>query len=202
MRIGTEDNPLWVIPENTTRKLLNEHSKYKEEKIDLSRTPSNRSTKNLYIGNILSNPYLTLEEVKIAYYLYELIEEEGLNEKIILTSKKEKTSFRGIGEYGSIYFSNKNKPICGTLQIEKFSFLDYLHKSNLKIQQNELINYLNRLHGFYYITCTEICESNLDYVWSNKKHSAKEILLSDKADIVFVRINEYFTKIDMARSWQ
>jgi len=106
-----------------------------------------------------------------------------------------------IGENGVLYFHGTRNCEFGYDFLEKQSLLGIAKKCRLDIDTSRLISLLNRLHSFFYITCTELCEENLAVNRIGFEYRYQEVLLSEDAKMVHIRLNERFNKIDLTKRW-
>jgi hypothetical protein len=205
-KLGSPKYPISLIPHTSTtttielekkrtRVLLNE-AHIKEIKV-AGKIPK-KSDLLCYIKNVISNPHLTTLEVKCALYLKESI--CSVLGNLIMTRKARSTNYLNekLGEDGELYIGTNPEDYLYLSSPDTFNLLDDLNRININCDEDELNEALSRLHGFSYITVTDIC-------WDNvyKRHQRKKI---DNKDADFlckhISIHPDMDNNDLCELWK
>ena len=203
-KVGSQSNPLKLVPDIGHRKLLADttgigmgdegavtvFSKMKEPKQGF----------DLYLKNLMRNPSLTAVELRLGFLLFDLLENE-YSEAIFLLVVENRFRMSSVGEDGILYLHDKRQVSTGTELLDKQSLLEIARKANIDMDTRSLIKALNRLHSFFYITCTEVSEANTSGNRNGFAYGTHEILLPDDAQIAHIRLNERFAKYDLTKKW-
>ncbi|WP_414828404.1 hypothetical protein [Alteromonas sp. H39] len=204
-KIGTSNNPLKLVPDINRRLLFEDATGIGIEDdgivTTLSRMKMSKLPSNLYLHNLMHNPRLTAQELRLAYLVYDLLENQYF-EPVFLLVEKSKYRMSSVGDGGMLFLHDRRQVPSGVEYLEKESLLEISKKVNLDIDTKGLIQALNRLHSFFYITCTEICELNSANNRQNFDYNANEVLLSDDSQIVHIRLNGRFSKFDLTKKWK
>lgn len=129
-----------------------------------------------YSHNLISNPFLTPQQIKVGLALYYILFDNKFGE-ILITSTRS-LDVDKIGYLGELVVK-KGQQIKRFSLSERDRLKDILeHDFNITINNQKLNESLNVLHQFAYITLTEITPDNLfseDKQKWNKQHPDKPI---------------------------
>ncbi|WP_306522198.1 hypothetical protein [Rheinheimera sp.] len=203
MRIGTKKNPIKLVNESISRRLLLAHCKNTSSKhFDFHSLPN--FGEDCFIENVLFNPHLTLPEVKLAIYFFGELADGG---QIFTTSFAE--DFRPALLYGDV-FEVDEEFIDGMAIGSDESLRSEVAYSNegyytslplitsrmgMKLTSQRLINLLRRLHDFGYVTVTDITPDN-SYEPPNK--ADKKV---SRARLRHIRLHNGMRKKDLTGRW-
>lgn len=203
MKVGTFDNPIRLVQENTRRIGLDANSNIWVNEIgvyDFGRLKKPKNKFDLIINNIAFNPYLTAQEIRVALKIYDLLF-DGFFNNIFLTVTSREFHMRTIGESDEIIFSSsKLSPFHWVIK-DKQSLLDILKTVHVCLSPFELIEILNKLHDYYYITCTELASNNAAEYRRGFDYKNNVVHLSDTCKIAHIRINGAMDKVDLTNNW-
>lgn len=204
-KLGTEARPIRLLPDNALRTELIEHTSgllsTGDLVVDLSKMKPPKLELDIYIKNLIRNPYLSGDEIRLGFLIFDLLDKEAFS-PVFLTVPHESYRFNDIGEEGLLFVEASRSVSHNFELIEKQSLSDIARKNKLNISQTEMINILNKLHSFFYLTCTEVCIENLASNRVAFKYSKEEILLSESAKVIHIRINDRFDKLMLTRFWK
>jgi len=197
-KIGTESNPIRLVQENVLRpKLvdcssltLNDQGVYDFGKIkDLVSI-----TLDFFYHNLILNPNLSASDIQVGFLLYDILTwGEGC---VFWLVPECEASGDEIGDEG---FLITTKPNFDPLIVQ--SLVNICASYKLNYTQDELINCLNILHDFYYITCTEISDINSAENRINFEYKNKKVNLTKEAKIVHIRLNSGMDKKNITNKW-
>jgi len=196
MKLGTEESRIRLVPDNAKREALEQATglgRSGDVNIELSRMKSPQQAFDLYLKNLVRNPRLNADDIRLGFY--------NLGSQSFLLIPMSDFHMSQIGENGVLYFHGTRNCEFGYDFLEKQSLLGIAKKCRLDIDTSRLISLLNRLHSFFYITCTELCEENLAVNRIGFEYRYQEVLLSEDAKMVHIRLNERFNKIDLTKRW-
>jgi hypothetical protein len=167
--IATENNPTLLTKRLSDRPLLQEHMP-SVDSADLAKYAKQTTYDNQHVINLLSTPTLTLDELKVALFLFErgINRDEWIDDEVI-SIKTNNNKDENIGDNGKIYFKNSpTSKIFFKYPIPKTNLLDLLTKHNITLENSgNILNILARLHNFGFLTLTLVNESssinNIDY---------------------------------------
>jgi len=203
VKLGTEESRIRLVPDNVKREALEQATglgRSGDVNIELSRMKPPQQAFDLYLKNLVRNPRLDADDIRLGFLLFDLLE-HNLGSQSFLLIPMSDFHMSQIGENGVLYFHGTRNCEFGYDFLEKQSLLDIANKCRLDLDTSHLIRLLNRLHSFFYITCTELCEENLAVNRIGFKYTKEEVLLSKDAKIVHIRLNERFNKIDLTKRW-
>ncbi|TDF34387.1 hypothetical protein EYS14_24740 [Alteromonadaceae bacterium M269] len=202
--LGSESNPLRLVPDINERILFSKATGIGTDDEGIvtvmSKMKEPRYETDLYVKNLISNPMLKKKELKLGLLIFRIIDMSW--GATFLTVKKTDYRMSGIGENGILHVSDKRTLPSGYDILEKQSLLEIANKYNLKIDTETLIRALNRLHSFFYITCTEISHVNAASERVGFNYDMNEVLLSDETKLIHIRLNERFTRFDLSKKWK
>lgn len=200
-KVGSEGSPIRLTPDVSKRALFEQGTNIDcvpDAVVAINRIKAPKKSFDLYFNNLLWNPNLDADEIRVGYLLYELIEDQ-CSDPIFLVA--ESFHMSRVGEDGVIHVRSISDTAKSFESADKQSLLNMLHKHRMKINTEDLISILNKLHSFFYITCTEICESNLDADKVGFDYKKEQVLLSNDTKLVHVRLNHHFDRINMINRW-
>ena len=200
-KIGSGENPIRLTPDVSKRTLFQQGTNVDcspDVVIAINRIKAPKRIYDLYLYNLLWNPNLNADEIRIGYLLYELIEEQ-CSDPIFLVADSFHMS--RVGEDGLIYVRSISDTTKTFESADKQSLLGIAQKYRMKISTDDLIFILNKLHSFFYITCTEICESNLDINKTGFDYKREQMMLSKDTKLVHIKLNHHFDRINMVNRW-
>ena len=203
-KLGTEENPIKLVPDNAKRRAFEDATgigSNVDVVVDMSRMKPPKKASELYLTNLIRNPKLSADEIRLGFLLFDLLD-FSFDSQCFLLVEASKFHMSKVGEYGFLYFHGSRNSIDGSDFLEKRSLLEIARKCRLDVNSAGLIDLLNRLHSFFYITCTEICEQNLAVNRTSFRYSEQEVLLSESSKMVHIRLNERFIRIDLTKRWQ
>jgi hypothetical protein len=194
--LGSINNPISLLSETCPRPLLQKWSmktRYANESIDIFKLHKYRDAGNIFIRNVISNPRLSVLQVKLALYLNEILTSDG---DVFLTTKSstyqysehygqvelvrrkvakksevqvsESSTEKANGGYQyvteevlNLFFVRKKKNKAETFCISMprdhmLSIMDAAHVLQLDSSPIRLVNALQTLHDFGYITVTPL----------------------------------------------
>ncbi|WP_137223246.1 hypothetical protein [Shewanella sp. MEBiC00475] len=220
-KFGTETNPIVLVPE--VHEPTNQgNAIYRPRDELLGHTTLGRIEQNLshlghtsdesrFILNVISNPHLNYVESRIALFLYAKYR-YGRGEFFLVSQYDlDMISFADLGEKDRFY-SRKSH----------LSDIDTYFKSNIQVLSSVICNALNiamspprltgvlrKLHGFGYITLTDINYHNSQDGNKELKFSLKEGLdneecyksTSGRAMVKHIRVSEYLQRVDISKRW-
>lgn len=202
-KIGSEANPIRLLPDIAKRTYFEEATGIGRDVgivVDMSRMKPPKLAFQLYIKNLITNPCLSANEMRLGYLLYDTFEND-YTEATFLVVPMSEFHMSKVGEDGLLYITASRSVPEGFDYLEKQSLLEKTKSWRLNISTGELIKSLNKLHSFFYITCTEISEENLAENRIGFKYKKNEILLSEQTEMVHIRLNDRFDKIDLTNRW-
>ena len=221
-RFGTQSNPIVLLPEvsnpsiphndiYSTREHLLAFSKLgilKQNITDVAR----RANEYRFIMNIISNPHLKPLEIKVALFLYEEYSFGQGDFFVVSEREANKAKFSELGGKDYFYFRNLKKYM--DIEMHSKSEISNLvsilsEKLNLKIPASRLIDCLQRLHGFGYITMTKINYYNSEHGIAELKnmidtgvdHSECRAKTSADSIVKHIRISSYMGRCDLSNKW-
>jgi hypothetical protein len=220
--IGTQNNPIILTPE-VSSPLMESNDVYSKRSglleftklglLEQSLENVNRaSDESTYILNVISNPYLDVNAVKIALYLYAKLPFSG-DIFVVSQTDADYINLENYGEDGSLYLSVNNG--CKNLDVYNFedtTFLStvLLDRINVAPSIPRLTGYLRTLHSFSYISITDINSHNTlnglrmlkTQLKSNMINSEKcKTLTQGRSPLKHIRISNYMSKIDLSKKW-
>jgi len=204
-KVGSQSNPIKLVPDVGFRELLAETTGIGVEDegavIAFSKMKEPKQSFDLYVKNLMRNPSLTAVEMRLGFLLFDLLENEYFEAFFLLVVE---TRFRmsSVGENGILYLHDKRQVKTGIELLEKQSLLEIARKANIDVDTRSLITALNRLHSFFYISCTEISEVNTAENRSGYDYGKHETLLGENTKIVHIRLNERLAKYDLTKKWR
>ena len=192
MKIGTQKHPIKLKHINDDdqsfqieRPLLHKHTKKRikgqlqdgdEKLFEFKKLEPSIDEYFTYSHNLLSNPILTPQQIKVGLALYYILFDKKKGEIFITSTRK--LDIDKIGYLGELIIKKGQ-------QIKKFNLSDrdrlkdiLENDFNIAINNQKLNESLYVLHQFAYITLTEITPDNLfskDKQQWNKKHPEKLI---------------------------
>lgn len=220
-KFGTETNPIVLVPE--VHEPTNQNNAiYRSRDELLGNTTLGRLGQNLshlghtsnesrFIMNVISNPHLNYVESRIALFLYAEYLYGGGVFFLVSQNDLDDISLADLGEEEVFYSRKGNR-----------SDIDCHLKSNIKVLSNILCNSLNiamssprltgvlrKLHGFSYITLTDVNYHNSQYGNEDLKLKLKEGLdheecfkcTSGRAILKHIRVSEYLQRVDISKRW-
>lgn len=227
--IGTLSNPIILVPEShlagiksfdlyANRDLLIKCSRLSEEgKTGLNELKYEKEN-DFYLSNVISNRFLTFNEVKIALYLYHKLfftlgEVFSVSRTSISRNNSGGAASINVGQMGALCIGNDTSTVrTGFFEIDKIESLTELLKKDLgmSISPARLTGFLLNLHRFSYITLTYIN-------WYNTKNGLKELrdmirehnmpsseceyYTMGRSVLKHIRICERMVKVDMSDKW-
>ncbi len=200
-KLGSDAAVIRLVADNTKRILLDKHSNVDcdvDVVVGLNQIKAPKNNTDLYWSNLLWNPFISINEVRIGWLLFELLEMD-FNDPVFVVS--ERFHMNSVGEDGHINFRSMTDVDIQYVVAEKQSLLDKANDKKMNMAPVQLIEILNRLHSFAYITCTEVYTENLDVYRVGFNYKEKELLLSANSKLVHIRINHHFDRIDMMNRW-
>lgn len=204
MQIGSFTNPVKLVSESSPRSLLLKHAKHTSQGVfDFHKLPD--FGHDAYTFNVLFNNHLTLQEVKLAIYLRDELNDGG---RIFSTSSS--NSFCPANKYGEgfrdddgfkeglVIGSNgsMSQNIIFTDDLGFFpSLLSLTQAMGMKLTPQGMTNLIRRLHDFGYITVTDITPENTfrPPVLSSTRHY--------RARLRHIRLCEGMCKKDITDRW-
>lgn len=204
-KVGTQDNPIKLVPDVSQRLLLAEATGIGVDDEGpvtvISKMKEPVHGYDLYLKNLMRNPRLNCMDLRLCFLLFDLFENDYTEATFLLVEKSDYRMSK-VGEDGLLYLHDKRQVSTGVEFLEKQSLLEMARKSNIGTEQAGLVATLNKLHSYFYITCTEISEANTASEKRNFDYQANEVLLSNEAELVHIRLNERFAKYDLTRKWR
>lgn len=169
---GTEENRIQLIPKTSKRlfssKCLKLNGSGKEASasgyVDFFKVTSNKvfhwDTAYIPIMNIISNPYLSSEAIRVGIWLFIHALEEGDEILVDLTGNRIR-NWKSIGDEGLICFSSSNKVRANYADTsEAWPLVTRLKKEQICASKEQLIDALFELHHFQYMTVTDVSYEN------------------------------------------
>lgn len=227
--IGTFSNPIMLVPEShlvgiksfnlyAGRDLLFKYSRLdKEGKTGLNELKYDKEN-DFFLSNVISNRFLTFNEVKIALYLYHKLfftlgEVFSVSRTSIRRNNSGEVASINVGQMGELFIGNDASTVrTGFFEIDKIESLTELLKKDLgmSISPARLTGFLLNLHRFSYITLTYIN-------WYNTKNGLKclrerirehnmtssecEHYTMGRSVLKHIRICERMVRVDMSDKW-
>ncbi|HBO29707.1 MAG TPA: hypothetical protein DD462_07935, partial [Leeuwenhoekiella sp.] len=77
MKLGTEENRIRLVPDNTKREALEQATglgRSGDVNIELSRMKSPQKAFDLYLKNLVRNPRLDADDIRLGFLLFDLLE--------------------------------------------------------------------------------------------------------------------------------
>ena len=203
-KLGTEENRIRLVPDNAIRKQLEKSTGIGggvDVVIDMGKMKPPKQAFDLYLKNLIRNPFLEKQEIQLGFLLFDLLQNECAEQSFLVVSASD-FHMSQVGEDGLLFVHGTRQLSCGFDFIEKQSLLDIAIKNRIDVTTQSIIALLNNLHSFFYITCTEICENNLASNKVGYEYKKNEVLLTENAKMVHIRINERFSQIDLTKQWR
>ncbi|PKG93154.1 hypothetical protein CXF95_26565 [Paraglaciecola sp. MB-3u-78] len=204
-KLGTKKKPIRLLPDGSLRTKFvksTSHVFNKNELVtEMSKMKSPKYGFDLYIKNLIRNPYLKAKDIRLGFLLFDLLTNKQLD-PLFTTLPKEEFRISSIGEQGILYLAASRAVSDGYEMISKQSLFDLATRSKMSLTQSEIIKILNKLHSFFYITCTEICKENLASNRIGFKYKCNELPLSMQTKVVHIRLNQRFEKLDFTNQWK
>lgn len=186
LKIGTDENPIVLVPESAPRVKLIKHlylDCFKSRDIDFKKNNAGidlnkwgSSERDYYISNVIRNKFLNHVETKLALHLYNLFcGDNGIYFPgyvfVVRDTPQYKTLIRRYGYGLTICNYHKTENIYHGLESfrDLYDDLGFLFE---KYCASDLASALQTLHDFAYITVTDIVEENLN---SNRYLSSTDI---------------------------
>lgn len=209
MRIGTKNNPIRLVNESIERPLL----------VQCCRNTSSGGFdfhdlqdfgEDVYLRNVISNPFLTGQEIKLAIYFF--VELEGESGKVFSTST-DLFGFLPANTYGEWFFDKETEDWRSGIA---FGFEDTLRSKiiftnehgyypslviaassmGIKVTSHRLIALIRRLHDFGYITVTDITLRNT-YEYTHSPKDSEE----SRARLRHIRLCKGMQRKDLSSRW-
>jgi len=202
-KLGTEEDRIQLVPDNAKRKALEDSTgigSSVDVVIDMSKMKAPKQAFDLFLKNLIRNPRLSADEIRLGFLLFDLLENEGAEQSFLVVPASD-FHMSQVGADGMLYFNGTRHVSYGFEILEKQSLLDIACQYRLDVERSTLIALLNKLHSFFYITCTEICEQNLAANRAGFNYKDSDVLLSENAKMVHIRINDRFNEIDLTKRW-
>tara|TARA_R110001606_G_scaffold220173_2_gene368077 strand:- start:1185 stop:1898 length:714 start_codon:yes stop_codon:yes gene_type:complete len=203
-KVGSQGNPLKLVPDVSRRLLLEITTGIGVDDDGpvtvFSRMKERKQSFDLYIKNLMRNSALSAIELRLGYLLFDLLDNE-FSDAVFLLVENSRYRMSKVGDDGILYLHDKRQVSSGVEILEKQSLLELSQNANIDLDSKSLINSLNRLHSFFYITCTEVSEANTPESRRGYNYEANEVLLSDTAEITHIRLNQRFAKYDLTKKW-
>ncbi|NSM23266.1 hypothetical protein HT094_02285 [Shewanella sp. ZOR0012] len=220
--IGTEINPIILTPESSSPSLaMNDLYSKRDFLLECTRlgmTGQNIEDLNRdfqesnYVLNVISNPYLDANLVKMALFLYTKLDEEG-SIFVVSRSEVDEVNLEYYGSDGNIYLKSRD----GYVDVKPYNFNDIRILSgeifdvlNMVLSFPRLTGSLRTLHRFSYITVTDINEHNtVDGVKLLREKLKNKKITSDKchkytlgrSPLKHIRISNYMRAVDLSDRW-
>jgi hypothetical protein len=201
-KVGTEANPIKLVQENSKRPELEKYSTLKKNDLgtyDFGKYKEIKYKTDIFNNNLVFNPHLTAKEIRLGFLIYELIGKED-GRVFWLTSEKD-YSADSIGDLGFLHIVKTQNTPFDIVPFEYEYLPDIMKKYKLDMTKQEIIASLNTLHGFYFITCTDISEQNLASNTMNFNYITEGKELSNDSKIVHLRINHGMDEIYIVDKW-
>lgn len=228
--IGTDSNPIILTPElhvpsssrtvplYERRSLLHKHSIIGDfEENDLNEVKY-ETDRDYFVSNIISNTWLNHKEVKIAIYLYSLLDDSiGNIFKVCSMSQNSKKVVGNnepkLGECGYLTLESGDRKLISCCAIKEVESLSDKIYSDLgfTVDGPRLTGILRKLHRFSYITLTDINYWNTKNGLNELKlkykkkggFTAADVLYKTSSRSVFkhVRISKYMIKVWVSNKW-
>ena len=221
MKIGTKESPIKMKLQNDgikkgidyfERPLLHMLSKSRlysnpvleaQEVLEFNKLHDAKDEPLIFTQNLISNPHLKPQELKIGLALYSLLFWTKWGDVFITTTKK--LNIENIGYFGEVTLrkGKKNK----RFQLDENSrLLEILSRDfNININSQDLNLTLKALHQFGYITITEITPKNLfansRKIWNRlnpNKHTEKA---KCRAYVKHIRLNFNMENKSLVNRW-
>lgn len=206
-RLGSLSNPIKLVNESIVRDLLVKYARHTARGIfDFNSLPD--QDYDCFIMNVLTNPYLTFQEAKLAIYFHQHVPNEGT---IYTTSFS--NLFIPAYTYGAL-FKDKEESREGILIGTEDSIKGYIEYSDdygeyvrlpditemlcMKLTSQKLLGLLKRLHDFGYITITDINEKNT-YCKSKKNTEKKD--KKSRARLRHIRLCRGMCNKNLSERW-
>jgi hypothetical protein len=221
-RFGTESNPIVLIPEVSNPSLQhNDIYAAREHLLAFSKLGileqnitdvARRANEYRFVMNIISNPYLKPLEIKVALFFYEE-HSFGYGDFFVVSDREtNKAKFSELG--GKDFFYSRNLRRYMDVDVHSKSEITNLvsilsDKLNLNIPASRLIDCLQRLHGFGYITMTKINFYNSEYgiaelknmIDNGVEHSECLAKTSSDSIVKHIRVSNYMGRCDLSNKW-
>ncbi|MGI2166734.1 hypothetical protein ACRN9L_12275 [Shewanella oncorhynchi] len=220
--IGTQDNPVILTPEVSSpfvesndvyskRSKLLESTKLGllEQNLENVNRAADEST---YILNVISNPHLDVNAVKIALYLYAALPSAG---DIFFVSQIDMDYFNleHYGEGECLYLGVNNG--CRSLDVYSFESITFLstvltEQLNITPSLPRLTGYLRILHSFSYLSITDINSHNTRNGLRMLKTQLKDKSITPdkcknltlgRSPLKHIRISNYMSKVNLSNKW-
>lgn len=161
-RVGSKENPLDVVQVLSKRRLFKKIRNKNGNLLQIDKAP--RSSNDIFMFNVISNPALSCTDIRIAGYLYERLKEhedensyyyqfKGNGMVFTTTDNENYTPCNSVGdEDGSTFWVSNNS----YFDMPFPNLIKELKDIKLHLTGSKLIKSLNILHDFNYITITTI----------------------------------------------
>lgn len=209
MRIGTENNPIRLVNESIKRDLLIKHCRNTfSGGFDFHSLPD--FGEDVYLRNVIYNPFLSGQEIKLAIYFF--IELELESGKVFSTTV-DSYDFVPVNTYGELFFDIETDGMRAGIAFGRedslksqvvFANTDGYYPSlaiaassmGIKVTSHRLLALLRRLHDFGYITVTDITSRNT-YDYENLASDTND----SRARLRHIRLCKGMQKKDLTNRW-
>ncbi len=232
--IGTIKNPIIPVPESITQKkqensiymarfFLDYYSDFQysegSEAAELSDLKYEKNS-DYFCSNVYSNPFLKINEIKIALFLYSRFNSRYFLGEVFSVSRKNirrnKNGLGGginVGELGYIVIGHEDAPSKEAIfEFDEVECLTDLVRCELdiRISESRLVEVLKILHSFSYITMTNInwynTKSGVEYLREMLKSSYYDLddvrgFISGRSVLKYIRICKRMVHSDMSYHW-
>lgn len=153
-----------------------------------------------FLGNLISNPYLSCLELKLALYFKELSKSQPEGFLCVIERKYTLGSIRKyIGEDQFLHYGLGNENHTNYWLKNSVHLQHVIEKLNMKYDEDEVRLAILNLHNFSYITATEIRWEN---VQKRALRNLKEIPDDKNVYGLFVKIYPMMETRDLSKYWK
>ncbi|MGR3971031.1 hypothetical protein [Shewanella sp. 1180_01] len=194
--IGTENNPILLEKRLSDRILLKEHMP-SVESADLARYAKASTKHAQHVMNLLSTPTLSLDELKVALFLYEhWANQDDWVEQQVFSIKTNQFKTDNFGSNGDLYFSqSKSSPHRQKFKKPKNNLLQLINKTNITLDKDcDLLKILTKLHDFALLTLTQV---NIDFCLNKLPQTTNSII----TEYVHVVLNKGVVNSKLNLKW-
>lgn len=221
-KIGTKRNPIVLIPEISTsikslyesRLNLFNHTTVKYQSIEQTlRSLSLYHEGGKFLMNVITNPHLNFAETRVALFLYDYL--AGYSGGFFTVSERRKTieNFPILGSKDDFYscFYHQQTSTDKHSKEDIISLPDILLEHlNIVLSPARLTGIIRKLHGFSYITVTDVNFHNTIFGLATLREYVKSdlesieycrTLTSGRSNLKHIRVSEYMDKVDISNKW-
>lgn len=196
--LGAKGARIRLVQENVKRSRLKQYSALTPDSYDVfdfGKYKDKTYESDCFTVNLMFNPWLSANEIRLGYLLYKSI--GYLNEEVFWLSDSEEYVEGSIGEKGYLYFTQDHR-----YELKPKNLLDLTKEHKLCLTAKDVIEILNVLHDFYFITCTEVSAVNLGVNRKGFSYKNNTVSLGNSAKMIHIRLNIGMDETYLVDKWK